>query len=552
MPNTVHTGVVTATILSAGKSMDKSFEFLSIDIVKDLDRVPYAVLVLLDGSVSEQKFAISDQEFFGPGKEIEIKLRYEDAPNEEATVFKGLVVKHAVEAGAQGTLLTVEMKDAAIKLTRARQSKIFADKTDADIIKGLITANSLTAGSLPATKPAHKKIVQYYCTDWDFILSRAEACGLLVMAEDGQISLHKIEVKGTPTHSFKFGIDEVYDLEIEVDANHQYAAVESIAWDAKEQKLTAAKKASAFTLSQGNLAVDSVAKTIGGSAQTLSSPVLLEPDALQAWADGSMAKSRMSLIRGRISVPGSGQIKRMDVMEIAGVGKRFNGKTIITGVHHRVDLHGWRTDVQFGLPGERFAEQKNIVDTQAAGLLPAVNGLQVGLVTALADPEKAMRVAVRLPGLGDQTETIWARMASPYAGKEHGYVFFPEIGDEVVVGFFNDDPTQLVILGAMYSAKNTPPKAAGQIEDKNVSKVIVTSKGTTIGFVDDEKSSVFIETPAKNKITFDDNNQMIQLSDQHGNTITMSKDGIEIKSAKDFKVDASGNVEIKGAKVDVK
>src|SRR6185369_8926559 len=109
-----------------------------------------------------------------------------------------------------------------------------------------------------------------------------------------------------------------------------------------------------------------------------------------------------------------------------------------------------------------------------------------------------------------------------------------------------------VILGAMYSAKNTPPKAAGQIEDKNVSKVIVTSKGTTIGFVYDEKSSVFIETPAKNKITFDDNNQMIQLSDQHGNTITMSKDGIEIKSAKDFKVDASGNVEIKGAKVDVK
>lgn len=552
MPNTIHTGVVTPTILSAGKAMDKSFEFVSIDIVKDLDRVPYAILVLLDGSVSEQKFAISDQEFFEPGKEIEIKLRYEDAPNEEATVFKGLVVKHGVEAGAQGTLLSVEMKDAAIKMTRARKSKVFTDKTDADILKELVTANSLKAGSFPATKPQHKKIVQYYCTDWDFMLSRAEACGMLVMADDGTISLHKIEVTGTPTHSFKFGIDEIHNLEIEVDANHQYAEIESIAWDAKEQKLTPAKKASAFNVSQGNITAGKVAKTLGGDSQTLSSPVLLEPEALQAWADGSMAKSRMSLIRGRISVPGSGQIKRMDVMEIVSVGKRFNGKTLVTGVHHRVDLHGWRTDVQFGLAAERFAGQKNIVDAPAAGLLPAVNGLQVGTVMQLEDPDKTMRVAVQLPGLGAQPDTIWARMAWPYAGKEHGYVFLPEIGDEVVVGFFNDDPTQLVILGAMYSAKNTPPKAAGQINDKNISKAIVSSKGTTIGFIDDEKSSVFIETPAKNKIIFDDDGQMIQLSDQHGNTITMSKDGIEIKSAKDFKVDASGNVEIKGAKVDVK
>ena len=45
---------------------------------------------------------------------------------------------------------------------------------------------------------------------------------------------------------------------------------------------------------------------------------------------------------------------------------------------------------------------------------------------------------------------------------------------------------------------------------------------------------------------------MIQVTDQHGNSITMDKNGIEIKSEKDVKIDASGNVEIKGQKVDVK
>ena len=42
------------------------------------------------------------------------------------------------------------------------------------------------------------------------------------------------------------------------------------------------------------------------------------------------------------------------------------------------------------------------------------------------------------------------------------------------------------------------------------------------------------------------------LTDQHGNSITMNKDGIELKSAKKFTIDASGDVEIKGSKVDVK
>jgi hypothetical protein len=70
--------------------------------------------------------------------------------------------------------------------------------------------------------------------------------------------------------------------------------------------------------------------------------------------------------------------------------------------------------------------------------------------------------------------------------------------------------------------------------------------------VDGEKASVFIQTPEENKILFDDDAQMIQITDQHGNSLTMDANGIEIKSAKDVKVDASGNVEIKGQKVDVK
>jgi Rhs element Vgr protein len=545
--------VVTPTILSAGKPMKATYELLSLDITREVNRIPYAQLILLDGDAAKQQFSISDDAIFEPGKEIEIKLRYEDSPGNEATVFKGMVVGHKVEAGSHGSSLTVELKDAAVKMTLTRKSMVYRDQSDDGIIGQILSDNGLKKGKLTATKPKHPELVQYYCTDWDFALSRAEAQGLLLIVDNGEISLPEMAVKGQSKHTFEYGISEIYNFEIEADAGHQYPAVESIAWDHKQQKLTKAVKAKEFNLSQGNLKGSNIAKAVGIEPLTLSSPVPLDPKDLQAWADGTLANSRMSLIKGRFAMPGLGDIKLLDVMEVAGVSKRFNGKTLVTGIRHRVDDHGWQTDVQFGLSGERFAERANIIDAQAAGLLPAVNGLQVGIVDAFEeDPDKSYRVKVILPGIDEKKGAVWARLASPDAGKERGYFFRPEPGDEVVVGFFNDDPRQAVILGAMHSSKNSLPKGIAAPSKENIEKGIVTKSGTTIGFVDDSKAIVFIKTPEANQILLDDDAQTIQLSDQHGNMISMSKDGIDIKSAKDLTIEASGNIEIKGTKVDVK
>ncbi len=60
-------GVVTATIISADKTMGPLFELVTIDIVKEANRIPCATLTLLDGSAAKQTFAISDDAFFEPG-----------------------------------------------------------------------------------------------------------------------------------------------------------------------------------------------------------------------------------------------------------------------------------------------------------------------------------------------------------------------------------------------------------------------------------------------------------------------------------------------------
>jgi Rhs element Vgr protein len=544
---------VTATILSAGRPMSQAYELVSIDVTKEVNRIPYAQIILIDGDIAQQTFVISDTDFFAPGKPIEIKLRYEGEPEPEAVVFKGVVVGHGVQADQHGSLLTIELKDAAVKLTSIRKSAIYRDQTDTKAIDLLIMNSGLKKGPIATTRVQHPQLVQYYCTDWDFILARAEANSLLVHVDNGEISLAEMIVQGKPKHSFKYGLTEIFSFEIDADGGSQYPQVQSIAWDVKNQKLTQAAKAKDVKLDQGNLNAGSIAKSLGFEPYVLTNPIPLNPKELQAWADATLARSRASMIRGRIAVPGLSDVKLLDVIEVSGVSKRFNGKTLVTGIRHRVDQHGWQTDLQFGLSAERFTQQPDIVDAPAAGLLPAINGLHIGIVGMYEeDPEKEFRIQVILPGIDAKNGTLWARLASPDAGNNRGYFFRPEPGDEVVVGFFNDDPRQAVILGAMYGSKNKPPKDVAKLTKENKAKTIVTKTGATIGFLDGSKSSVFIKTPDANTIKLDDDAKAITITDQHGNTITMNKDGVEIKSAKDVKINASGNVEIKGAKVDIK
>ncbi len=104
---------VTPTILSQGKAMDPAYALLSLDVRREVGRIPRADLVLVDGEVARRKFAISDTAFFEPGKEIEIKLRWEGEGKGDQRVFKGVVVRHGVEATEDGSLLAVEIKDSA-------------------------------------------------------------------------------------------------------------------------------------------------------------------------------------------------------------------------------------------------------------------------------------------------------------------------------------------------------------------------------------------------------------------------------------------------------
>ena len=532
--------------------MDPTYQLLSISVQREVNRIPRAELILVDGDSAEQKFAASNADFFAPGGNIEIRLGWMGEQDE--TVFKGPVVTHSIEAGPRGSFLTVALKDAAVKLTGSRRIAVYSQAKDSDVIMKLVSDAGLTAGDIASTKTTLEQLVQYYCTDWDFILARADANGLCIYIEDNKVSASNLEVSAAAAVKFEWGISEIFNFEFEADAGHQFADVTSTGWDGKQLALSTAAKAGSVSLSQGNLDAATIASNLGFKTDTLVSLVPLPSDELSAWADGTMVRIRTSALRGRPTVRGVNDLQLLNVIELAGFSDRFNGKTLVTGIGHRVSEGGWMTDIQFGISPGSASSKADVIDDPAAGLLPGVLGVQIGLVTNYKDdPNGEYRVELTLPAISQNKGTVWARLCAPDAGNKRGYFFRPEVGDEVAIGFLNNDPRYPVILGALYSSKNPPPDDFAKLSDKNVNKGFVTKAGTMISFVDGDKPSVFIQTPGKNKIFLDDDGKAIKLTDQNGNSLTMDQNGVVIKSAKDFKVDAgSGNVEISGSKVDVK
>lgn len=543
--------VPVVTVSSGGKKLGTGLAILSLEIRKEVDRVPEARLVVHDGSIASRKFELSDAPTFEPGAEVVIEIREEAASERDTQLFRGLVVRHAVESRDEGSELRIELRDPAIVLTRRRRSAVHREQTDDDIVRAMLDKAKLEPGTIDAGDVTHAALVQYNTTDWDFLASRADINGQLIVVDDGTVSLRSLAKPGEVVARFAHGLDEIFEVELELDASDQWAAAESLAWDAAEQAPTEAAEADDMPATVGKFDVAEVATKLGGDRLTLVLPGSAAAEELAPWASARLARSRLALCRGRLVVPGRADILPFDRIELEGLGQRFAGPLLVSAVIQHYDRDGWRTELRLGLSPEWFARAPGIADVPAGGLVPPIAGLQVGLVHALADdPQGEHRVEVMLPAFNDKDTAVWARVARPDAGKDRGIVFWPEVGDEVVVGFLADDPRQAIVLGSLHGAKNTPPKPALGPTDDNNHRAIVSKSGTTIAF-DDEKKSLTLTTPGNNKIVIDDDAKSITLADEHGNTFTLDKHGITLKSAKDLKIDAAGKIEIKGTSVDI-
>lgn len=539
-PTETNSDIVTLSIKSNGNVIESSIGIISVNVFYQVNHIAYAELEIRDGDIADQTFEVSSGNTFKPGSTITIDAGY---GTEDETIFEGVVTNHAIRISENNqTTLNVTCKDQAVAMTIARKSQCYLKQKDSDIINSLISNySSITADSVDSTSVEHDELVQFNCSDWDFMLTRAEANGLVVANQQNKLSVEAPSVSDPAALVVTYGTDLI-NFCAEVDARYQFSSVTSTAWDPSTQAMLSQQSAATEISSQGNLSASELANVLGISEYRMQTSASYTQDSLTNWAKGQRAKSMLAKVRGTVTFQGNAKAQINSLIELAGVGDRFNGSHYIGAVHHRIEQGQWLTTVDLGLAPVWSAEHRDLGAPPASGWLPPVDGLQIGVVTQLnEDPETQYRIKVKVPALGDTNNEVWARLSSYYATNESGNFFIPEIDDEVVLGYLNQDPGQPIILGSLYSSKKAMPY---ELTQENYTKAIVTKNKLKIEF-DDDKKVITITTPGENSITISDDEKSIRLADQNSNTVTLDDSGITLDSPKDITISAGGNISLK-------
>ena len=532
------------TVKVDGEVVKRVHQLLSVSIVKVADKISSAKLVFLDGSVAQSSFELSNSGLLTPGKEIEI---LSGAANNPVSLFKGIVIQQSIKVRDNtAPQLVAECRHKAVKMTIGRKNAYYFDQSDSDIISTLL-GNASLSGDAESTKVTHKQLVQYYSTDWDFMLTRAQANGKMVFTNDDTVTVKKPSLTGTSVCTLLFGAT-LLEMDAEIDSRSQYSAVTSVAWDPSQQALIEKNGADPGTCAPGNLASSDLAAVAGPDHFHLQQNAIVETEA-QAWADATWLKSKQSQVSGRMKCEGIATVNPGDLVTRAGIGDAYNGDVLVTGVRQSFDLvEGWKTHIQFGNTNDWLAEANTVSAPKAGALLPGINGLQIGVVVSNEDPDGEHRVRVKMPMVDFAQDGIWARVASLDAGDQRGFFFRPEVGDEVILGFLDDDPRQAVILGMLHSSAKAAPLTGS---DDNHEKMYKSRSGMKLYFNDDTKI-IRLETPAGKIIALDEDAGELKLIDENENKIVMNSDGILIQSNGKIEIKATQDLKMSGMNIESK
>lgn len=536
--------LVTHKILIEETELSKVYQVKSIVVHNEINRIPMAQIILIDGEASERDFKLSNEDLLIPGKKIEITAGYH---SDEATIYKGIIIKHSIKIKENTSCLIIECKDEAVKLTIGRKSNYFYDVKDSEVFEKIIDTYPLEK-DVEATNFKHKELVQYNTSDWDFMVSRAQANGKLCFVENGKITIKAPNLSSASLETITFGAT-MLDFDAEIDARNQFSKVSSYSWSYTNQELSEVEARNTNVSLNGNLTSSDLAKTIELENLELRHGGNVSEVELQDWANAKLLFQQLSKVRGRVKFQGIPTVKPNTILTLEGVGDRFNGKVYITGVFHQISEGNWTTDAQFGLNPEWFSETYDTNTPAASGIIPAIRGLHIGVVTQLeSDPDGEDRILVKIPIINNAEQGIWCRMASLDAGENRGAFFRPEIEDEVIIGFINEDPNNGIVLGMLHSSAKPAPIVAS---DDNHEKGFVTRSEMKLIF-NDEKKSITIETPAGKKIIMDEDAGTIIIEDENSNVITIDSNGIKMESAGKIELIATGDVNIEGANVNIK
>ena len=164
---------------------------------------------------------------------------------------------------------------------------------------------------------------------------------------------------------------------------------------------------------------------------------------------------------------------------------------------------------------------------------------QMATVLSNADPQGKGRVRVRMNWQTDGMQTGWVRVMTPDGGSSsdvksnRGFVFIPEVGDQVLLGFRHGDPARPYILGSLFNGVTGSGGFAA-----NHKKSLTTRSGSTVTF-DDTAHTILLQTTRANKIFIDELNGIITISSAE--EVNVNTKNVNINASENMNVNVGKN-----------
>ena len=536
-------GVLTVTVYINDSPLGTKFMFSSLWVRKEVNKIGKAELNFKAWSTIETgEDTDGDNVEFTPGNSIRIEAGYFNTTAEES-IFEGIIISQQLEIEAIGdATLKIECRDYFYPATMARKTNIFTKINDNSLISTIAADYQPISATIGSATTVNNEITQYNISDWDFILNRAKLNGFYVITEGKNTTIDQLDLSGDPVHTFSFG-KNIISIKGKLQASKQLSKVQVLAWNSKEQKLMNVV-VDADTISdndQGDMSPQELAEKMGDNEMTLQTSEYIDDNTIKQWATAKLVENTLKRVQGDISCNGTAEIIAGSIVAVENVSKHIDGKAFCGAVEHEIKDGSWQTTACMGYEDNDNHEsggEKSTSGTKANH----ISGLQIGKVTQIEnDPAKEYNIQVEIPLFkSDEINKIWARLTTFWSSNQYGSFFIPDVDDEVVVGFLDNDPSKALILGSIYSSKLPP---ANEITKENTIRSLVTKSKLKLEF-DEDKKIITLATPGKNTIEISDDGKSINLTDQNSNKLQMNENGITIESAKSLTLKAQTTISI--------
>ncbi|AFD07206.1 type VI secretion system tip protein VgrG [Solitalea canadensis] len=545
--------VVTLLIKVDGEEISRQYHVTSLTILQEINKIPTANLVVIDGEASKQDFSISSTGQFVPGKKIEIELGYfrNGQSDDDKFLFTGIIVTNTHKINNNCCELTIECKDETIKMTVNKSNAHFKKKiTASEIAEELLNKNNISTEKVASIDLKHEQLVQSNISDWDFMIGRIDVAGMICVISSAGVKIKQLAIQNPPTNESGEMLKLIHGkniLEFSADKDSRIRSdeVKTLCWDFKEQKVRVSGNDEKIVEEK-----EDQSKNVSKGFEMRSAAFFTEEEQT-VLAKTKKIKQDLSGIKGKVKYIARTDITVLpgDFIELSGVGNAFEGFHFVSAVQQEYTDGCWITEATLGWNEQFFSEQTNPQHSASTTGQPStVQGLQIGIVTNIEDSDGEYRVQVKLPVVDDKAEGLHARVATLDAGNKRGTFFRPEIDDEVIVGFINDDPSNPVILGMLHSSAKSSPL---EPKKNNNEKGYVSRSEIKLLF-DDDKKSVIIQTPGSRSFEMNDDSGTITLKDGNGNKIVMGSSGITIEASKEIKIKAGTSLSLEAKKISIK